>query len=77
MSMIVIQFPDGTGREFRHPERELEAGEVVWHDGTAYRVLHVTTEDGGPPTVTVEPDSDGLGDLLGSERGSIQLIAVD
>jgi hypothetical protein len=75
MNVIVIRFPDGS-REFRYPGRPLAVGDLVWHDGDAYRVLHVA-EDGGPPTVTVEPDSDDLGDLLSSERGGLQLVPVD
>jgi hypothetical protein len=75
MNVIVVRFPDGS-REFRYPERELEPGDVIWHAGESYRVVHVS-EDGGPPTVTVEPESDGLGDLLSSERGGIQLVAVE
>jgi hypothetical protein len=76
MNMIVVRFPHGS-REFRYPDRELAAGDIVWHDGEPYRVLHVASEDGGPPTVSVEPDSDDLKDLLSSERGSIQLVPAD
>jgi hypothetical protein len=75
MSVIVIRFPDGS-KEFRYPDRELVAGDVVWHLGRSYHVLHVASDDGGPPIVTVEPASDDLGDLLRSERGGIQLDPV-
>jgi hypothetical protein len=38
-----------------------------------YRVLAVTEEDGRQATVTVEPDSDDITDVLSSERGSLAL----
>jgi hypothetical protein len=76
MSVIVVRFPDGS-RQFRFPGRELAEGDVVWHDGERYRVIHVASEDGGPPVVGVERDSGDVGDLLGSERGGLQLVPAD
>jgi hypothetical protein len=76
MRVIVVRFPDGS-KEFRFPDRELVEGDVVWHDGERYRVIHVLNADGGPPTLTVEPDSDELGDLLASERGGMQLVPAE
>jgi hypothetical protein len=76
MDLIIIRFPDGS-REFRYPPRDLEEGDRVWHDGKPYRVLAVFSDDGRPPIVTVELDSDDIGDLLGSERGGIELVPID
>jgi len=73
---IVVRFPDGS-RDFRFPEEPLNEGDVIWHDGQRYRVLHVGTDDGGNPVATVELDSEDLGDLLDSERGSIVLVPAD
>ena len=75
MSPFVVRFPDGS-KEFRFPEKMLEAGDVIWHEGERYRVVHVTTDDGNS-SVTVELDSEDLGDLLNSERGGIQLVPID
>lgn len=72
MSAFVVHFPDGS-KEFRYPARPLEEGDVVWHEGARYRVLAVTEEDGRQATVTVEPDSDDITDVLSSERGSLAL----
>lgn len=72
MSGFIVHFPDGS-KEFRYPARPLEEGDVVWHEGARYRVLAVTEEDGRQATVTVEPDSDDVTDLLTSERGSLVL----
>ena len=72
MSAFVVHFPDGS-KEFRYPARPLEEGDVVWHEGVRYRVLAVTEEDGRQATVTVEPDSDDITDVLSSERGSLAL----
>jgi hypothetical protein len=76
MSSVVVRFPDGS-REFRFPESGLKEGDVIWHDGQRYRVVHVGSEDGEQPIATVEPESDDLGDLLQSERGAIELVPVD
>jgi hypothetical protein len=77
MSSVLVRFPDGS-REFRYPPEPLKEGDIIWHEGKSYRVLSVTSDDGGGrPTVTVEPDSEDLGDLLNSERGGIQLVPVD
>jgi hypothetical protein len=76
MGVIVIRFPDGD-KEFRYPDPELVEGDVVWHDGERYRVIHITADGGGARNVTVELDSDDLGELLSSERGGIQLVPVD
>ena len=76
MSAFVVRFPDGS-REFLYPERPLEVGDAVWHDGTRYHVIHVT-EDAGRDvlTVTVEPEADSLGHMLGSEEGALVLSPV-
>ena len=76
MSSVVVRFPDGS-REFRFPEKMLEVGDVVWHDGERYRVVHVAGDEDDRPVVTVEPDSDELGDTLRSERGGVELVRVD
>jgi hypothetical protein len=73
---IVVYFPDGT-KEFRFPVRPLEEGDFIWHEGERFRVLSVTENDGRPLTVTVEPDSEELGDMLRSERGGLHLVPVD
>ena len=75
MSPFVVRFPDGS-KEFRFPEKMLEPGDVVWHEGERYRVVHVTTDDDSS-SVTVELDSEEIGDLLSSERGGIQLVSID
>jgi len=72
MSAFIVHFPDGS-KEFRYPARPLEEGDVVWHEGVRYRVHAVTEEDGRQATVTVEPDSDDITDVLSSERGSLAL----
>ena len=76
MSSVVVRFPDGS-REFRFPEKMLEIGDVVWHDGERYRVVHVAGDDEDRPVVTVEPEPDDLGDILRSERGGVELVPVD
>ena len=68
---MAIQFPDGS-REFRYPPQELREGERIWHDGKPFRVLAIASEN-GRLTVTVELESDELGDLLQSERGGVVL----
>jgi hypothetical protein len=73
---IVVYFPDGT-KEFRYPSRPIAEGDVIWHAGARYRVLSVVEEDGRPLTVTVEPDSDELGDILRSEKGGLELVPID
>ena len=72
---MIVHFPDGS-REFRYPQEPLEEGDVIWHEGQGYRVIHVSGDDGSA-SVTVELDSDELGDLLKSERGGIQLVPVE
>jgi hypothetical protein len=76
MSSMVVRFPDGS-REFRFPEKALQEGDLIWHDGARYRVLRVTSDDAGRAVVTVEPQSDDLGDLLRSEEGSVRLVAIE
>lgn len=76
MSSVTVHFPDGS-REFRFPTEMLKEGDVIWHEGERYRVIHVASDDRDHPAVTVELDSDDIGDLLGSERGGIQLVPVD
>jgi hypothetical protein len=70
-SVVIVHFPDGS-REFRYPSRVLEHGDVLSYDGERYRVIAVTS-DGDRHSVTVELDSDDLGDLIRSERGAIEL----
>ena len=72
MSSILIRFPDGT-REYRYTGQDVLAGDRIWHDGEHWRVLWVTSNDGGPQTATVELDSDDLTDVLRSEKGAIEL----
>ena len=72
---VVVHFPNGS-REFRYPPEPLKAGDFVFHDGQRYRVLHVSQDGGGRASVTVEPDSDDLGDLLQSERGGVVLELI-
>jgi hypothetical protein len=72
MSAFIVHFPDGS-KQFRYPTRPLVEGDVVWHDGVRYRVLAVTEQDGRQATVTVEPESDDITDVLSSERGSLAL----
>jgi hypothetical protein len=76
MSSVVVHFPDGS-REFRFPEKALEEGDLIWHDGGRYRVLSVTSDDAGRAVVTVEPQSDDLRDLLRSEEGAVHLVAIE
>jgi hypothetical protein len=73
---VVVRFPDGS-REYRYPAEALEEGGLIWHDSKPYRIVRVETDDQDNAVVTVELDSDELGDLLGSERGAIQLVPVD
>jgi hypothetical protein len=76
MSSIVVRFPDGT-REFRYPQKMLEEGDVIWHDGARYRVISVSTDgDEAPPFVVVEPESPSLDEKLQSEEGAIRLSVV-
>lgn len=75
MSSIYVRFPDGT-REFLYPSRELKEGETIWHDGTRYRVLSIAQNDGRPLNVTVELETEDLGDLLSSEEGALRLVPV-
>jgi hypothetical protein len=73
--VLVVRFPDGT-KEFRYPEKMLEADDVIWHEGARYRVLSISA-DGGAPTAIVEPESSSLGELLQSEDGAIRLTAFE
>ena len=73
---FAVNFPDGT-KEFRYPSRPLAEGDMIWHAGVRYRVLSIVEADGRPLTVTVEPDSDDLGDVLRSEKGGLELVPVD
>ena len=72
MGSLVINFPDGS-KEFRYPLEPLKEGDLIWHEGDRYRVIHIAS-DGNSPAATVELDSEDVGDLLGSERGGIQLV---
>ena len=74
MPALIVRFPDGT-REFRYPERPLEVGDAIWHDNVRYHVISVTEDAAGDQlTVTVEPDAESIGDLLGSEEGGLVLV---
>ena len=74
MPALIVRFPDGT-REFRYPERPLEVGDAIWHDNVRYHVISVTEDAAGDQlTVTVEPDAESIGDLLGSEEGALVLV---
>jgi hypothetical protein len=75
MKSFIVRFPDGE-KEFRYTESDLMEGNLVWHEGARYRVLSVASEDGQMRVVTVEPDSDDLGDLLKSERGAVALELI-
>ena len=63
---VVVRFPDEI-RDFRFAEDPLAEGDVIWHEGERYRVLHIASGDGAGPIATVEIESHGLGDNLGSE----------
>jgi hypothetical protein len=71
---LIVRFPDGS-REFRYPDRPLEVGDAIWHEGTRFHVVSVSENgDGEQLTVTVEPDPESIGDLLGSEEGALVLV---
>jgi hypothetical protein len=71
--VLVVRFPDGS-KEFRYPDRPLEVGDAVWHDGKRYHVVSISQNgDGDQLTVTVEPDPQSLGDILASEEGALVL----
>lgn len=76
MSAVVVHFPDGS-REFRFPAEPLKEGDVIWHEGERYHVIHVASDDPDRPVVTVELEPEDLGDTLGSERGGIALVPLD
>lgn len=77
MPALIVRFPDGT-REFRYPDRPLEVGDAIWHDDVRYHVISVTEDaDGDQLTVTVEPDAETIGDLLGSEEGALVLVPAE
>jgi len=77
MPALIVRFPDGT-REFRYPERPVEVGDAIWHDNVRYHVISVTEDaEGDQLTVTVEPDVESIGDLLGSEEGALVLVPAD
>ena len=69
-SVLIVRFPDGT-REFRYPKRMPKVGGLISHDGEQFRVVSIHT-DGDVASLVVEGDL-GVGDLLRSEEGSIQL----
>jgi hypothetical protein len=56
------------------PANPLKEGDVIFHDGTRWRILSIVQNDGGPQTATVEPERDGLGNLLTSEEGALKLL---
>jgi hypothetical protein len=70
---LIVRFPDGT-KEFRYPEQRLEVGDAIWHDGTRFHIVSISENgDQDQLTVTVEPDPQGLGDILRSEEGALVL----
>ena len=73
MDSVIVHFPDGD-REFVFPANPLKEGDVIFHDGTRWRILSIVQNDGGPQTATVEPERDGLGNLLTSEEGALKLL---
>jgi hypothetical protein len=75
MRSIYVRFPDGS-REFLYPSRDLNEGDTIWHDGIRYRVLSIAQSDGQPYNVTVEPETEKLGELLSSEEGALRLVPV-
>jgi hypothetical protein len=76
MGSIYVRFPDGT-KEFIYPSRDLKEGDMIWHDGTRYRVLSIAQDDGRQNvTVEPEPEPESLGDLLSSEEGALRLVPV-
>jgi hypothetical protein len=76
MSSISIRFPNGS-REFRYPERPLEVGDVLHHDGERYRVLNVSNNDDGRDRATVALIAEDLIDKLQSEEGGLRLVALE
>lgn len=77
MPAFVVQFPDGD-KEFLYPAEPLNEGDALWHDGERYRILAITEhENNRDLRITVEPDSDDLGDLLQSEQGGRVLVPVN
>jgi hypothetical protein len=76
MNSVIVYFPEGT-REFVYPAKPLTEGDVIWHDGTRYRITSLAQNDGLPQTATVEPDTDELGSLLASEEGALRLVPVE
>lgn len=70
---IVIRFPDGS-KEFRFSERMLEEGDIIWHEGKRYRVLHVLNDERDQPVARVEPDSGDILDSFQSEAGEMHLM---
>jgi hypothetical protein len=74
--VLVVRFPDGT-REFRYPEKMLEEGDVIWHDGTRYRVINVSANGDNQFVAIVEPEAPTLGEVLQSEEGAIRLTPFD
>jgi hypothetical protein len=75
VSSILVRFPDGT-KEFRYPEKELEEGDIVWHDGARFRVVSISADAGDKPIAHVEPESPSIGELLQSEEGAIHLAPI-
>jgi hypothetical protein len=74
---LIVRFPDGT-KEFRFPERPLEVGDSIWHEGARYHVVSVSEDAAGDQlTVTVEPDAESLGDILSSEEGALVLVPTE
>jgi hypothetical protein len=71
---LIVRFPDGS-REFRYPDRPVDVGDAIWHDNVRYHIVAVTEDGGGEQlTVTVEPNPESIGDLLGSEEGALVLV---
>ena len=66
---VVVRFPDGSS-DFAFPDDPLEKGDVIWHEGERYRVLHVASGDGAGPVVIVEAGSGALHQEGGQGAGT-------
>ena len=75
MPALIVRVPDGS-KEFLYPGRPLEVGDPLWHDGARYHVVAISENGNGDLTLTVEPDTESIGDLLSSEEGALVLVPV-
>jgi hypothetical protein len=55
MTSIIVRFPDGA-KEFVYTEKDLQEGDLLWHDGEAYRVVSISKD--GDAVAIVERVSD-------------------